>query len=135
MAAAGSRLAGFALLCTACTSIHADKRTFEGTRWQVTAINGRPTSPDAGWTYQMWFSGGYIRGNICNRFEAPYSVARDVMELHGFMSTERGCSNPEAQFEDWAFAVLHKPMRLNWRSGHRLILANRTGSIDLELVR
>ncbi|HEX6742336.1 MAG TPA: META domain-containing protein [Sphingomicrobium sp.] len=135
MAAAGFRGASLAFLCAACASINARQATFEGSRWRITAINGRPTPPYAVWPYPVWFSGSYIRGNICNRFEAPYSVAGDVIELHGFTSTERGCSNPETQFEDSAFAILHRPMRINWRSGHHLSLANRAGSIELELVR
>jgi heat shock protein HslJ len=130
MAAVGSRSALLALLCAACTSIAADQRTFEGTEWRVTAINAVPTP-----VYRISFAGGWVTGVICNRFEAPYQVTRDVLQLNGFSNTERGCSNPEAQFEEWAFAILRKPTRMNWRSERRLILGNRLGSIDLELVR
>jgi heat shock protein HslJ len=135
MAAAGFRNAALALLCAGCTSINATQTTFEGTRWRVTAINGVRTPPHSIWSYPVWFSGGYVRGIICNRFEAPYSTALDILELHGFMSTERGCSNPEADFEDSAFAILHQPMRMNWYSERRLTLGNRRGSIQLELER
>ena len=76
-----------------------------------------------------------MRGNICNGFEAPYRVARDVLQLNGFMSTERGCSNPEAQFEESAFAIVRQPMRLRWNSARRLTLGNRAGSIELKLER
>jgi len=130
MVVAGVKAALLALLCAGCASINATQATFEGTRWHVTAINAAPTP-----TFPVWFSGGYMRGNICNRFEAPYSIACEALELHGFMSTERGCSNPEAAFEQSAFAILHQPMRMHWRSGHHLTLRNATGSIELELER
>ena len=132
MVVAGFRAASLALLCAGCTSINATQATFEGTRWRITAINAVPT-PSHNWVYWVQFNGGYIRGNICNRFEAPFVVDRDVIQLNGFMSTERGCSNPEAAFEDSAFAIVRQPMRINWRSGHRLTLGNRVGSIELEL--
>ena len=133
---AGSRAAAVikaalpALLCAACTGIAADSRTFEGTRWHIAAINAVPTPP-----YPVEFSNGRMSGVICNRFEGPYRVGRDGLQLGGFMSTERGCSNPTMPHEESAFAVLHRPMRLHWRSGHRLTLSNSAGSVDLELVR
>jgi hypothetical protein len=43
MAAAVFRIAALALACAACTSIAVDARTFEGTRWRVTAIDAKPT--------------------------------------------------------------------------------------------
>ena len=122
----GFRTAFLALLCAGCTSIHATQSTFEGTRWHVTSINAAPTPP-----YRFWFSGGYMRGDICNRFEAPYRVARDVLQLTGFMSTERGCSNPEAQFEESAFAIVRQPMRIRWSGGDRLSLSNTAGRVEL----
>lgn len=126
MAAAGFRAALLALICAGCTSIHADRRTFEGTNWQVTAINGVRTPP-----YRIWFGGGYMRGDICNRFEGPFKVARDVLQLTGFMATERGCPGPPMRFEESAFAILHRPMRMRWGSGRRLTLSNGAGAIAL----
>lgn len=134
MVAAGFRSGALAFAVVGCTSIAADQHTFEDTRWRITAINAVAT-PSHNWVYWVRFSGGYMRGNICNRFEAPYTVARDILQLNGFTSTERGCSNPESGFEESAFTILHKPMRINWRSGRRLILGNRWGSIELELER
>lgn len=133
MAAAGFRAAALPLLCIACTSINATQASFEGTRWHVTSINNVPTPPYRVWPYRIWFSGGFMRGNICNRFEAPYRVTRDSIRLNGFMSTERGCSNPEASFEEQAFAILHQPMRMRWHSERRLTLDNRAGKIELQL--
>ena len=58
MAAAGFRATLLAFLCAGCTSIAADARTFEGTRWHVTAVNGRAT-PVAG-DYRIEFKDGGI---------------------------------------------------------------------------
>jgi hypothetical protein len=65
MAVADFRSALLALACAACTSIAADARTFEGTRWHVTAINGHATP--AASNYHIDFQRGRIGGQFgCN---------------------------------------------------------------------
>lgn len=123
----------FAMLAglDACTSIHADARTFEGTRWRVTAINGR-TTPEVG-DYQLQFRNGGIGGRFgCNSMGGRYSVARDVMIVRDLASTLMGCPEPAASFETQGFAVLNQPMRIVWSSGRALTLSNAAGSIALE---
>jgi heat shock protein HslJ len=127
----GPWFAGLALLFAACTSIAADARTFEGTRWQVTAINGRAT-PAAG-DYRIEFKDGGIGGRLgCNSMGGRYSVAGDVMTVRDLASTLMGCPEPAASFETQGFAVLNRPMQMNWISGARLTLSNAAGSITLE---
>jgi heat shock protein HslJ len=134
MGAVGFRAPALALLCAACTSIHADQRTFEGTTWRVTAINSVQTPPYRVWPYRVWFSGGYMRGVICNNFQAPYTVAGGFIQLGGMENTERGCDGPTMQLEESAFAIFHRrPMRISWASSRNVTLSNGAGSLDLEL--
>jgi heat shock protein HslJ len=131
MGAAGSRTALLALLCVGCTSIAVDARTFEGTRWHVTAINGRAT-PAAG-DYHVEFSGGSIGGRFgCNGFGGRYSVAGEHLIASEVRSTMMACSEPAGGFESAGFAVLNQPMRWTWISGVKLTLSNSAGSISLQ---
>jgi heat shock protein HslJ len=130
MVAAGSRVALTALLCAACTSITVDARTFEGTRWHVTAINERAT-PATG-DYHVEFKGGQIGGRFgCNSFGGRYSVAGDRLTANNVRSTMMACSNPAASLESAGFAVLNQPMRWTWVTGKKLTLSNAAGSIKL----
>jgi heat shock protein HslJ len=131
MAAAGFRLALLGMLCAGCTSIAADARTFEGTRWHVSAINGRAT-PAAG-DYRIEFQDGGIGGRFgCNHFGGRYAVAGPALTASAIRSTKMACSDPAARFEGEGFQILNQPMRMNWTSGRRLTLSNASGSIELE---
>ena len=131
MAAAGFKGIALALLCAGCTSIAADASTFEGTRWHVTAINGR-TTPANG-DYRVDFKSGGIGGRFgCNHFGGRYAVAGETLTASEVRSTLMACSDPAASFESAGFAVLNQPMRMNWTSGRMLTLSNSAGSIALE---
>lgn len=133
MAAAGFRAALIALAGAACTSIAADARTFEGTRWHVTAVNGRAT-PATG-DYRIEFKAGGIGGRFgCNAFGGRYSVVNDRLVARDVASTLMGCPEPVASFETQAFATLNQPMQMIWSSGRQLTLSNDAGSIALEQV-
>ena len=136
MAAAGTRAASsalLALLCAACTSINADQRTFEGSRWQVVAINQRPTPSTA--DYRAEFKNGSIAGRFgCNSFGGRYSVEGDTLHTPEIASTLMGCPEPSATFESAGFAILRQPMRFNWSSGRQLTLSNPAGSIALDRI-
>ena len=130
MGAAGFNFVAAAALCAGCTSINATTGTFEGTSWRIAAINGVPTPP-----YPVRFRAGFISGVICNNFHGPYTVGGGFMLLGGMENTERGCFDSTGQFEESAFAVLHRrPMRMSWHSARRLTLGNGAGSIVLELL-
>ena len=133
MAAAGFRSTVLALLlCAGCTSIAADARTFEGTRWHVTAISGR-TTPSNG-DYRVEFKSGGIGGRFgCNHFGGRVAVKGETLIAREIRSTLMACSDPAASFESAGFGVLNQPMRINWSSGRHLTLSNAAGSIDLEL--
>jgi heat shock protein HslJ len=131
MAAAGFRVAALALLCAACTSIAADARTFENTRWRVTAINGRAT-PAKG-EYQVTFSRGRITARFgCNSIGGTYAVAANVVTTSELISTMMACGDPADSFEHAGSAVLNAPMRTDWSSSQLLRLSNSAGSIDLD---
>ncbi len=125
-----SRIAPLALACAACTSIVVDIRTFEGTRWRLTAIDGRATaSPD--WDFQ--FGGGRVSGRIgCNLWTGRYSLDGSTMIIDEIVSTTAACPPLPADFGRPALMVLQAPLRLSWRSGTRLTLSNNAGSLALE---
>jgi heat shock protein HslJ len=134
MAAAGFRFAVLAaLLCASCTSIAADARSFEGTGWRVTAIDGRLT-PAVG-DYRIEFRNGGIGGRFgCNHFGGRFAVKGETLIASEIRSTLMACSDPAASFESTGFAVLNAPMRMNWSSGQRLNLSNSAGSLTLERI-
>jgi heat shock protein HslJ len=134
-----------ALICTACTSIHADRRAFAGTDWRVSKINGQqtPGAPD----YHMQFGAADWRGGFgCNGMTGEYRLEDDQLAIGRsegdrffvgrIMATERDCSaGGNGHFEGEAVAVLLQPMRMRWSSARRLTLSNSAGSIELQLQR
>jgi heat shock protein HslJ len=115
MAAADFKLALATALLAGCTSINAANATFEGTRWHVTAINGRGT-PATG-DYHVEFSNGTIGGRFgCNGFGGRYAVSGELMRATEIRSTMMACSDPAG----WSF------------SSRKLTLSNGAGSIALE---
>ena len=134
MAAAGFRAALLALTCAGCTSIAADARTFEGTRWHVAAIDGR-TTPLKG-EYRMSFERGRVSTRFgCNSIGGDYAVAGETITATGLISTMMACGEPADIFERAGTAVLNAPMQMNWSSSRKLRLSNGRGSIDLQLLR
>ena len=132
MGAAGFRAALLALGCAACTSVLADARTFEGTHWHVTAVNGRST-PAAG-DYRIAFHNGQMAGRFgCNGWGGAYAVSGQNIVASRVVSTLMGCPDPAATFESEGLAVLREPMR--WAlAGEKLSLSNSAGSIALERI-
>ena len=131
MAAAGFRAAAFAFACTACTSVMADERTFDDTRWHVAAIDGRAT-PATG-DYQVQFTRNAISGRFgCNGFGGRYAIVGDLMSTGEIRSTMMACPEPGMSFEGDGFAVLNRPMQMRWSSDRELTLTNGAGSIALQ---
>jgi heat shock protein HslJ len=133
MAAAGSRAAALALACAACTSVMADERTFDGTRWHVAAIDGRATPPTG--DYDVQFTRNEISGRFgCNGFGGRYAIVGDLMSTGEIRSTMMACPEPAMSFERDGFAVLNRPMQMRWTPDRQLTLSNGAGSIDLRRV-
>lgn len=138
MGAAGFRRAALALVVSGCTSIAADARTFEGTQWHVSAINGHATPPSGNFTVS--FKDGRIGGQLgCNHFGGSYRVAGDVITTGAIAMTRMACglvgdapAISPMDYESWGLAVLALPMRMSWRSSRELTLSNAAGSIELE---
>src|SRR5690349_7893244 len=129
MAAAGFKTAALALACAGCTSVMADERTFDGTRWHVTAIDGRAT-PATG-DYHVQFTRNEISGRFgCNGWGGRYGIVGDLMTAGEVRSTMMAC--PEMSFESSGLAVLNRPMQMRWASKQQLTLSNGAGSIELE---
>ena len=131
MAAAGFKAAALALACAACTSVMADERTLDGTRWHVTAVDGRAT-PATG-DYHVHFTRNEISGRFgCNGFGGRYAIVGDIITAGEIRSTLMGCPEPAASFESRGFAVLNRPMQMRWTSGRQLTLSNGAGSVELQ---
>lgn len=118
-------------LAASCASVVTATASLDGTRWAVTAINGRAT-PISG-DYRLDFTDGGIGGRLgCNSMGGRYSVARETLTVRDLTSTLMGCPEPAASFEAEGSAVLGSPMRLSWSSGRLLTLSNARGSIVLQ---
>ena len=120
-----------AVAAAACTSMAVDARSFAGTRWHVTAVNGRPT-PAKG-DYRIEFRNGEIGGRFgCNSFGGRITVRGEVLTAGTIVATQMGCAAPAESFESAGFAILNRPMRWQWRAGLKMTLSNSAGSIALE---
>ena len=131
MGAAACRATALALACAACTSIVVDQRTFEGTRWRVTAIDGRPT-PAKG-DYSLSFNNGRLSARFgCNSIGGSYRASGETLTADRLVSTMMACGEPADSFEHSGSAVLNAPMRTSWGARGRLTLGNSAGSIELD---
>ena len=131
MAAAAFRTAVLALACAACTSIAVDERTFEGTSWRVTAIDGRATPANG--EYRMEFKGGQISGRFgCNGWGGSYAVTGATLTASQVRSTLMACPEPGMSLESQGLAVLLQPMRATESGNATLMLSNSAGSIELK---
>ena len=131
MAAAAFRLAALAALTAGCTSVTASEASFDGTRWQVSAVNGQAT-PAAG-DYSLQFAQGNVGARFgCNHIGGRYSALGDSLRTFDVHSTLMGCPEPAATFERLGSALLTAPMRIVWSGETRLTLSNDHGSIALE---
>jgi heat shock protein HslJ len=129
-----------ALACTACTSVLANERTFDGTSWHVSAINGHRAPP--GERFSMTFMGSSFTARMgCNSASGEYRIAGDMLVPIAKRRTEMACEAldpapiPLMTYEGWGFRVIGSPMRMHWLSGQRLTLTNGAGSIDFERAR
>ncbi len=131
MAAEAFEAAALALACAACTTIAADARTFENTRWHVTAINGHATPANG--EYRMEFKSGQISGRFgCNGWGGSYVVAGETVTARQVRSTMMACAEPAMSLESEGLAILQQPMRWSEAAGGKLTLSNGAGSIALE---
>ena len=131
MGAAVSSIWPLALACAACTSVIVDARTFEGTRWHVTAIDGRATP--AGADYHVEFRGGEIMGRFgCNSWGGSYRVSGPAITTNRIIGTQMGCPEPAMTFERTGLSILQRPVRWTFRGERKLTLSNATGAIVLE---
>lgn len=101
-----------------------------GSRWRVTAVNGRAT-PAAG-DYVMRFEEVQLGARFgCNHMGGRYRVERGLLVVHDLAQTLIGCPEPSASFEATAGAVMREPMQMRWDGPDRLTLASRGGTIAL----
>lgn len=133
MAAAAFRPVALAIFLAGCTTVVANQSTFDNSKWQVVAIDGRATPADR--DYLLQFEAGRIGGRFgCNHFGGNYEVSGKTMRVSGLASTMMGCPEPAAGFESKGFAILRNPMDIRWHSGQRATFSSSAGSIDLELM-
>ena len=133
MAAVDYRVAIAAFACAACTSIAADARSFDGTRWHVLTVN-RHVTPAKG-DYQIEFRGGRISARFgCNSIGGAYHVEGDKLIASQLISTMMACGAPADGFESAGKGILNAPMKIRTSGNGKIRLSNSVGSIDLQRV-
>src|SRR4051812_8514666 len=123
MAAAAYSVALGFVACAACTSIAADARSFEGTRWHVLAVN----------RHTVGFKDGRISARFgCNSIGGSYNASGDLLTAHQLISTKMACGSPADAFEQAGVGILQVSMKVRPSGKGRLRLSNRVGTLDLE---
>ena len=119
--------------CLGCTSVNPSGPLVGGlpaTQWRVTAIDGRPTPmPPA--NYSVRFEQTRIGAHFgCNIIGGNYRASGSTIVTDAVIMTEMACGEPAATFEARGSAILMQPMQVAG-DGHRMILSNGAGSIEL----
>jgi heat shock protein HslJ len=97
------------------------------TEWTVTSVNGRPTPSSPG--YYVNFTDNHVTAKFgCNRFNTTYNLTSDTLTAGPVAATRMACS--DMSFESQASAILARPMRTNFLTNERMILANSAGKIE-----
>lgn len=123
-------LAGCLLASLSPAGIAADSYPIEGSLWRVIEINGEATPHSK---YSINFGGNQITGRFgCNEFGGNLAVKEGNLNVSALRATSRTCGDDAAMFEGSGFAVLMKPLRMEWASRDRLVIANVNGSLTLE---
>lgn len=98
------------------------------TSWTPTAVNGQKTPNSAG--YYIKFADDELTAKFgCNRLTSNYDLSGDTLKAGPVAGTKSACQ--EMSFESQASAILSRPMRIIFRQGDRVTLANSAGTIDL----
>lgn len=126
-------LAALALL-GGCAFTVPIRPSIEGSRWQVTRINGGqvPATPQ----YQVEFRDGRFGGRLgCNSFGGPFSLGAETLMVGPVAATKMACAGRGMADEAAGFAIIGQPMRMVWTDlGARLILTSPAGSLDLRRI-
>ncbi len=125
------RAALLLLLAAGCAAVPGPGAAIDGTRWQVTAINGRAVPRSD--SYRIEFTDGRIGGRLgCNSFGGDHRWQGATLLVGPVAATKMACPDPAMTFEGWGFSVLGEPLGLAWGdAGGRLTLSSAKGSIAL----
>lgn len=108
----------------------ADIYPFEGSSWRVAAINGDPTPPSV---YSINFGENIVTGQLgCNDFGGKTKVSGANLDVSALRATSRICGDIAATREGDVFAVLSRPLRMEWKSRDLMTIASSAGNISLE---
>jgi heat shock protein HslJ/uncharacterized membrane protein len=101
----------------------------ERTRWTVSAINGRPTPPNA--DFSMEFDNGRLSARLgCNSLGAAYTQSGATLDAGAVAATRMAC--PDMSWETQGSAVLNQVMEVRLLGPNRLVLSSSAGSIELK---
>lgn len=123
-------LAGCALAGVSCASMAADVHPINGSSWRVSSINGEaaPLSRNT-----ISFAGNVVTGRLgCNDFGGKLIASEASLSISALRATSRTCGDDAAMFEGSGFAVLSQPLRMEWATRDRLMLASSEGNMTLE---
>ncbi len=134
MSALSFRLAVASVLAgLSCAGYAADVYPFEGSSWQIAAINGESTPANR---YMISFGGNMVTGRVgCNDFGGNLTASESALSVANLRATSRICGDTAATFEGSAFTVLSQPLQMVWANRDQLTIANAEGSMTLERMR
>ncbi|MES2338613.1 MAG: META domain-containing protein [Pseudomonadota bacterium] len=103
------------------------------TRWQITAIDGRPVRIDRPATVD--FTSDRIQGRICNNFTGNYRFARGTLTSDRIIATRMACPGGASAVEAAFFRALETPLKVHRGNRDTLVLSNARSSVTLRRER
>ncbi|HUG46415.1 MAG TPA: META domain-containing protein [Sphingomicrobium sp.] len=101
------------------------------TRWRVALVNARPTPPVGDFSMRFEGDGDFSARLGCNSIGGQYRIDGRTLTTANVVSTQMGCPEPAASFEQQAGLIFARPMSIEIAEGGRLVLANSAGSLSL----
>jgi heat shock protein HslJ/uncharacterized membrane protein len=112
-----------------CGGARVSPPDLNGSRWKITAIDGRAVSGDA---YFLEFGEGRLSGQAgCNHFSGAYSEVRPNLRPGAIASTRMACPGQAMENEQRALRILSGPLSMAFPRGDILLLAGRGGTMRL----
>jgi heat shock protein HslJ len=112
-----------------CGGVRVSPPTLVGSRWRITAIDGRAVSGDS---YFLEFDESRLSGQAgCNHFSGPYSEVRPNLRPGAIISTRMACPGQRMENERRALRILSGPLSMAFPRGDVLLLAGRGGTMRL----
>lgn len=104
-----------------------------GTRWRISAIDGRPVRLAQPAT--VAFTADRIQGKICNGYGGNYLFVRGTLTTDQVIATQMACLGGATAVETAFFRALRQPLKVHRGSAGTLVLSNARTSVTLRQER